>query len=82
MTISNNKHIITNDIVWIRQLLFSHVTFLSSNEVSVVFNSLSSHVNINLSKWLFPHEQVLIFTYSSILYTLSYSQSQVLGFHI
>ena len=31
MTTHNNKHIITNETKRIRQLFFSHVTFLSTN---------------------------------------------------
>lgn len=47
MTTSNKKHIITNDIVWIRQLLCAHATILSLSNVSVVFNISSSHSNDN-----------------------------------
>ena len=48
MSTKNNKHIVTSDVVWVRQLLFSHLTFLSSSEVSVVFNISFSHANTNL----------------------------------
>ena len=48
MTTNNNKHIIANEIVSIRQLFFSHDTFLSLSEVSVVFNIPSLHFNTNL----------------------------------
>ena len=48
MTTNNIKHIITNKIVWLRQLFFSYVTFLSSDEVSVVFDISSLHANTNL----------------------------------
>ena len=34
----NNKLRIIDKIVWIRQLLFSHVTFLSLSKISVVFD--------------------------------------------
>ena len=42
---TDNKHILTNEIVQIGQLLFSHATFLSTTKVSVVFNISSSHAN-------------------------------------
>ena len=51
MKINNSKHIITNEIVWTKQLLFLHVTFSSSFEISVVQNSFNisySHANANL----------------------------------
>ena len=48
MTTNNNMHVITNEIVWIRQLHFAHATFFLSSEVSVVFNISSSHYNTNL----------------------------------
>ena len=50
-TTNSNKHIITNEIVWISQfciLKFFHATFSSKTEVSVVFNISSSHANTNL----------------------------------
>ena len=44
MITNNNEHIVTNEIVWIRQLLFfSHVTFLSLSEVSV-----ASDINLHM----------------------------------
>ena len=44
MITNNNEHIATNEIVWIRQLLFfSHVTFLSLSEVSV-----ASDINLHM----------------------------------
>ena len=43
MTTNNNKHIIINEILRIKQL---HVTFLS--KPSAVFNISSSHSNTNL----------------------------------
>ena len=45
MAVNNTKNIVTTEIVCIRQLLFSHVTF--SSEVSVVFNISSLHANTN-----------------------------------
>ena len=36
MTTNNKRHIITKEILRMRQLFFSHVTFLASNEVSVI----------------------------------------------
>ena len=70
MRTNNNKHVITNEIVWIRKLLFSDITSLSAREFSVVFNVLSSQANTNLSiKW-FLHEQFLISKSSSILHDL------------
>ena len=47
MTSNINKHKITNEIVRTRQLIFSHVTFLSLSEFSVVFSISSSHANTN-----------------------------------
>ena len=44
MITKNNELIATNEIVWIRQLLFfSHVTFLSLSEVSV-----ASDINLHM----------------------------------
>ena len=34
MTTNNSKHVTANEILWLRQLSFVHVTFLSKNEVS------------------------------------------------
>ena len=47
MTTNNNKHIITNEAVWIRELFFPYVTYLSIAEVSLVFNISPSHANTN-----------------------------------
>ena len=58
MTATNHKHIITNEIVWIRQLFFSHATVLSSSEVSVVFDISPSHVNTNLPNREFVREEL------------------------
>ena len=33
MTANDNKHTGINEIVWIRQLVFSHVILLSTNKV-------------------------------------------------
>ena len=79
MTSSNKKHIITNEIVWISQPFF-HV-FLSSSEVSVVFNISFSHANTDLPNHGSLHEEILISNYSSILHALLNSQSHMLGFH-
>ena len=79
---NNSKHIIINEIVLIRQLLFSHVTFLPSTKVSVVLNISSSHAYTNLPVRRFLHEQFLVLKYPSILNALLYFQSHVLGFHI
>ena len=49
MTTSNNKGIITDETMRIRELISSYVTFLSSNEFSLVFNISSSNANTNLS---------------------------------
>ena len=75
MTTDNSKHITTNEIVWIRQLIFSRVTFLSSCEASVAFNLSSSHTNTNLSIRRFSHEQFLMSKYLSILHALLHSKS-------
>ena len=48
MTTNNKKHIIINEIVSMKQLLFVSTTFLSSNEVSVAFNISSSGINTKL----------------------------------
>ena len=53
----------TNEIVGIRQLLFLHITFLSSGEVSVVFSISSSHANTNLHIRRFSQEQFLVSKY-------------------
>ena len=53
-------HVITNEIVWIRQLHFAHATFFLSSEVSVVFNISSSHYNTNLPIRRFSQEQFLV----------------------
>ena len=37
-TNKNNKHTITDQLVWIRQLPFAQATFLSLSKFSVVFN--------------------------------------------
>ena len=79
---SINKHIITNEIVWIRQLLILHVTFLSSSEALAVFNISFSHANTTLSMRRFAHEQFLIIKYSSDSHALLHSQSNVLVYHI
>ena len=68
MTNNNNKDIITNNILWIRQLFFSHVNFLISSEVSVAFNILFFHANGNLSNISFWHEQFSRSKYLSILH--------------
>ena len=47
---ADNKDIVTNNIVRIRQLFFSHVTFLSSSEISVAFSIRPSHASTNLPK--------------------------------
>ena len=77
---ADNKHIVTNNIVRIRQLFFSHVTFLSSSEISVVFSITSSHASTNLPNRRFLQEIFLISKYSSIFHALLHSQSHVPGF--
>ena len=74
-------HIITNEIVSIKQL-FLHVTFLSSIEVSVLFKISSSHSNTSLPIRYFLDEKFLISKCSSILHALLYLQSHVLVFHL
>ena len=68
MTNNNKKDIITNNILWIRQLFFSYVNFLISSEVSVAFNILFFHANGNLSNISFSHEQFSRSKYLSILH--------------
>ena len=82
MTISNNKHIIMNETLWIRQLFFSHITFLSLSEVSVVFNMSLTYATANLGKRRSSQEQCLITKYLSFFQILLYSQLHILGFHI
>ena len=72
MTTNNNKYILNNEIVWIKQLLFTHVTFLSSSQVAVVFNIPSLHASINLPNRCFSYEQILTTKYSSVLHVLSH----------
>ena len=55
---------------------FSHATFLSTSQVSVVFNISSSHANTNLL------EQFSKPKYKSILHALLHSQSHVPRFQI
>ena len=73
MTTNNNKHIITNKIKWIRQLLFPHITFLSSSEASIVFNISSLYSNTNFGTRHFLEEQFLTSKYLSILHALFHS---------
>ena len=68
--------------MWKKQLLFSHVNFLSLSKISVVFNISSSHRNTNLPTRCFSQKQFLKTKYSSTLNALLHSKSHVLGFHI
>ena len=80
MTTNINKHIIARAIAWIRQLLFSHVSFILSIGISVVFNILSSHANANLPIRHFFACKILsnqIF----LAFTYLITQSHVPGFH-
>ena len=44
MTANNNKHTITNEMMWMRHLVFFILLhFLSASEVLVAFNISSSH---------------------------------------
>ena len=79
MTTKSNKHIRINKIVWINQLFFSHVTFLSTSEFSIVFNISFLNVNNNSTNRHFP-EHILISKYLSILQAFLHSQSHILGF--
>ena len=74
ITANNNKHIMINRILLLRQLFFS---FLSINVVSAVFN-ISSYCLILIFHLIFH----LISKYSSILHVLLYSQSHILGSHM
>ena len=56
MTAGNNKHIINNEIVCMRQLLFAHATILSLSKVSVIFNTASLHSKTNLPNTYFLHK--------------------------
>ena len=81
-TNKNNKHTITDQLVWIRQLPFAQATFLWLSKFSVIFNISSSHFNTNLRIRHVSQEHLLISKYSSILHALLHSQSHVLGFLI
>ena len=65
-----------------KKIIFTHVAFLSTSEVSFVFNIPSSHAYPSLPKRRFLNEQFLISKCSRILHALLPSQSHVLGFHI
>ena len=83
MTANNNKHIITNKIVWIiwrKQLLFLHVIFLS--KASVIFNISSSHSDTDWHTRRFTQEKSLVSKYSIILHALLHAKSRVLWFNI
>ena len=82
MTTNYSRHITTNELVSVRQLFFSHVTFSLSSEVRVAFNISSSHANNSLRNRRFSHKQFLLSKYSSILHALLHSQPHVLEFHI
>ena len=77
----NDRNIIANEIVWIRQFFFL-VFFLSSSKVSGVFNISSLHSKTSLPIWRSSHEQFLLSKYLSTVHALLHSQSLVLGFHI
>ena len=47
-----------------KEIIFSHVTFLSSSAASVIFNISSSHANTNLPTKLF---HMINFLYLTIL---------------
>ena len=68
ITTNNNKHIITSEIVWMRQLISSRVSFVSSSEVLVAFNISSSYSKTNFTIRRFLHEQFFMFKYLSILH--------------
>ena len=63
MTTNNNKHIITNEVVWRKQSFFAYATLLSFSMVSFVFNISSSHSNTNLPIRRFSQKQFLIFNF-------------------
>ena len=79
---TNNKHLITSKIEYIRQLLFSYAIFFIKKLASVLFSVLASHANTNLPNRRFQHKQFLISKYLSILHALLQSRSHLLGFHI
>ena len=60
MTANKHKHIITNEIVRMRQLLFAYVTFLSLSKVSALFNISTSHSNANLRTRNLSQEQLFV----------------------
>ena len=83
MVIINNKPIIINEIVGIKQLLFSYFTFLSTTNVAfAIFNISSSHVHSKSFITRSLHGKFLISKYSPTSQVLSHSQSHVLGFHV
>lgn len=73
---------IINEIVRIKKILFSNVTFSLLSNVSLVFNISSSHFSTNLKNRCFLDETFLISKYSSISQTLLHCQSHVVGFHM
>ena len=80
MITNNNKHMIINEIGWIRQLIISHITFLSISEVSAVFNTPFPYPNTFFLNKGFLSKHFLISKYLSILNVILHSQSHVLGF--
>ena len=81
MRTNNNKHLITNEKVWIRQLFiyFSYVTSLSTSEVSGAINISSSHTNTYLHNFYFTWT-ILVSKYLSILHAIVQSHLHALGF--
>ena len=57
---------IINEIVRIKKILFSNVTFSLLSNVSLVFNISSSYFSTNLKNRCFLDETFLISKYSSI----------------
>ena len=81
MRTNNNKHLITNEKVWLRQLFiyFSYVISLSRIEVSGAINISSSHTNTYLHSFYFMWT-TLVSKYLSKLHALVQSHLHVLGF--
>lgn len=56
-TTNDNKHTVTNGILWVRQSFFKHAKFLSKSEISVLFSISHLHANIGVRNRRFLHKQ-------------------------
>ena len=65
-----------------RQSFFSHITFLLSSEVSVIFNISYSHADTKLSISFILHSQFIKSKHLPRSHDLSHTNLHALGFHI